>query len=145
MFAECVRDMIVNDAAAIANLATYEFTTGSPEPAVFTNDRVPSDGQRPAVEVEESGGDHWGTRNRPGLDAVVQVRVMGDKDFSQKALREIAIAVYDALHRGDIDTYSDGRGYEGIYCFAEPPSFIEDEDEFPGYLIALSIKVLKNS
>ena len=68
---------------------------------------------------------------------------MGDKDFSQKTLRETANAVRDALHRGDIDTYTDGRGYTGVYIFADPISYVEDEDEFPGYLIVLGIKVLK--
>ncbi len=143
MLAESVRDLIVNDAAAIAGLATWEFTSGAPEPAVFTNRRTPGEGKRPSVEVEESGGDHWGTRGSPGMDAVVQVRVMGENDMSQEALRSAAMVVMDTVHRANIDDYTRPRGYEGIFVLAEPPSAIIDEDGFPGYLIALRVRVLK--
>jgi len=145
VLAESVRDLIVNDASAVVNLATWEFTTGVSSPAVFTDDRIPSEGNRPCVRINEVGGVDWGTRGRPGMIAAVGVRILGNRNMSSKTLREIAMAVHDAVHRADIDAYTNGRGYEGIGCFAEPPSAIEDEGGFPGYLISLRIIVLKHA
>ena len=144
MLAESVRDLIVADAAATALLATYEFSTGTDEPAIFTDDRIPEDCARPAVEILEMGGDEWGTRTRSGTDSVVSVRVMGNRVISQLVLREAAMAVREALNRKDIHPYTSGRGYDGIAVFADAPSAITDENGFPGYLIALRIVVIEN-
>ena len=145
MLAESIRDIIVNTPAAVSGLATWEFSSGVLEPAVFTNMRTPPTGKRISVEVMESGGIHWGVRGYPGKDAVVSVRVMGNKNVSQTPLRTAADAIYDALHRQTtgLDLYTRPRGYEGIAVLAEPLSSIIDEDGFPGYLIALRVLVMK--
>ena len=145
MLAESFRDLIVNNVAAVALLGTWEFTSGAPEASVFTDDRSPSEGERPCVNISEAGGSDEGVRGFPGRDAIVSVRVMGNKGMSQKVLRETAEAVHDALHRKttEFNTYTEPRGYEGIAVLANSPEGIEDENEFPGYLIVCRAIVLK--
>ena len=145
MLAESIRDLIIADAAATALLGTWEFTTGTDEPSVFTDRRTPSEGGRPSVEIMETGGSNEGVRGFAGRDAVLAIRVMGNKAMSQEVLRQAAEAVHDAIDRKTttFDAITRPRGYEGIATLADSPQGIEDEDEFPGYLIVCRALVMK--
>ena len=142
MLADSVRDVISNSSMA-SSLAMYEFTSGSPEPAVFTTEVIPKGCQRPAILIEDSGGTNWGTRAREGMDAQLVVRIFGDKDRSMDVLRAIAIDLWEALNRADLDVHTSGRGYEGVVCLANAPQSIVDEEGFPGFAIIVRAIVLK--
>jgi len=143
MLVESLRDVIVNDAAASALLATYEFSSGAPEPAVFTTERIPEGVGRPAVWIGNAGGTHWGTRAREGMDARLQVRLLGHRDWQMHDLRAAATALWEAVNRADIDAYTSGRGYEGVLCLADPPQDVVDDAGFPGFVIIVRVVALK--
>jgi len=143
MLVESLRDVIVNDAVAAPLLATCEFTSGSPEPAVFTTERIPEGCDRPAVWIGEAGGTHWGTRARMGMDARLQVRLLGHRDWQMRDLRSVATALWEAINRADIDAYTTPRGYEGVLCLADPPQSVVDDEGFPGFVIVVRVVALK--
>jgi hypothetical protein len=137
---EAVRNLVVADTDMRARLATYEFTTDVPSPAVFTTEVIPENCDYPAVIVNRVGGVDFGTRGREGEDTLLSVRIYGDRSRAQDLLRRAANILRRLLNRAEL-TVTDG--YRAFRCIADPPSAIPDPDGFPGYLITVRVLQLE--
>jgi hypothetical protein len=140
MILPAIRDVIVNDAGVVAQLATYEFTRGTKTAAVFTTAVIPMDSERPAIRIIEFSSIPWGVRDSRGAEIMVDVDVWGNKNTSQKALRDLAYDVWRLLDRSEPNT----TGYTVVVMMCDSPVEITDEDEFPGYVIRCRVKVIED-
>lgn len=142
MISDVLRDALVADAPLSTLLATYEFTTGVVEAAIFTTERIPNDCSNPSVIIDELGGTPWGDRCVRGAETFCRVRVYGDKNWNLSALRDIAWMINRVLDRADLNTYTEATyGYHAMLCQADPPAYLPDPDGYPGYLIGVRIVV----
>lgn len=136
---EAVQAKLVASALA-TELATYDFGDAVEAPAVFTIDPIPEDAELPAIVVTELGGSSdFGTRAKRGAEVDVDVRLWGDKDRSEKALRDLAWRVFLEMHRAHLDV----DGFEEVGCFATPPRKLFDPDKFPGYLVSVRARIIE--
>jgi hypothetical protein len=145
MIADSLRDLILTDAGVTDALATWEFSTGTPSPAVFTTEIIPEDCEHPAVIVNEFGGVPVGTRSQAGAETLARIRVYGDKDGSPghlPVIREVAWNIWKLVNRADLNPYTEGRGYNAVLCSADPPRLMADPDGFPGFEISVRVQVL---
>lgn len=137
MIAEALHALIVADAGVIAAIAEYEFTTGSPTPAVFTTDRFPNDVEYPAIRINEFGGDDdFGTRGKKGGEPLARIRIFEQKERDTSVIRKIAWDVWRLVSRAEL-VDPDGI-YDIFRVQVEPPQQIPDEDDFPGWLLTVS-------
>lgn len=136
MIKRAIEKVLVNDSGITAQLATYEFTTGTPAPAIFTSEVIPEDASFPAIIITLISGNPFGTRDSRGAETEVDVRLFDDRDRSDKAVRDLAQDVWRALDRVTLDLNDDG--YEDWGTQADPPVFLDDPDGFPGYLVRVS-------
>lgn len=143
MISSALRDALAADAALVADLATYEFTDGSPEAAIFTTERIPDDCGYPAVIIDDIGGTPWGCRGNRGGEAFARARVYGDKNWNLERVRSTAWKVQRALDRVALDGYLSGYDYAGALCIADPPAFLADPDGFPGFVVNVRTMVLE--
>lgn len=141
MLAEGIRDLLVTDAAIVAALSTYAFSTANPTASVFTTDVIPEDAGLPAVIINELGGPAWGTIAREGGDVLVRVVVYGDKDRETSTLRSLAWSIRKVLNRATIIPSDDA--YIAIRAIADVPALTTDIDGFPGYSIDVRAIVLE--
>ena len=138
MIAEALHNLIVNDSLA-ASLATWEFAGGVPTPAVFTLDTgaPPAGSGRPAIVIEERGGEPWGTRGHTGADVRARVHVFGERTGA--SVRGLAWQVKELIDRARPAL----TGYDIIQLIAEPPAREADAAGFPGYRIDVRLLALK--
>ena len=134
---KALTDATVPAAAAIcALLAQY-----GGHAAVFT-DELPQDAALPAILINEIGGSgDFGCRSKKGATLNVDVQMFGQKDYSSKATRALAKAVWLFLNRLNLNSYLTGLVECG--CIAEPPQNTNDGLGFPGYTIRLRVIVLE--
>jgi len=143
MIKKVIRDVIINDATITADLATYTFTTGSTEPAVFTTNIIPRDADFPAVIIDQSAGDMFGCRDKRGGELIIEVRVYDDKDKTEETIYDLALNIWKLLDRVNIETRLNIEGYEDWGCQADPPIQQDDPDGYPGYLIRVRPRILE--
>lgn len=131
----------VNAATTITqDLATYDFGSGA-APAVFAVDPAPENALGPLVVVSQVGGS-WDImardRSASATEVLVDVKVWGDKDDSDKTLRAIAWEAWRALDRLT-PVIEDGWETFNFRCAA--PVRLADPDGFPGYTIQVTATV----
>lgn len=143
MIADVLYDILSNDVTVTADLSTYEFTTGSPEPAIFTTERVPDDADYPVVIIDDLPGADWGTRGQTGGETFSRVRVYGNRNWSLPRLRATAWNIRRALNRHPLDPHLASFGYAGAFCIADPPGTLNDPDDYPGFVVNVRTKVLR--
>jgi hypothetical protein len=136
---EAICNLLYNDATLRARLETYEFTSGTEEPAIFTTDVFPEHARFPAVIVQRAGGDDFGTKAYEGEDALVRVRLYGDREYDQSRLRRTAELMRSILNRASLTLTN---GFAAFRVIASAPELIEDEDGFPGYLVDVRVLLL---
>ena len=140
MIAEALRNLIIASPSIVSSLATYEFTTGVPTPAVFTTDVIPDDAGYPSVIINEGGGTLFGTRAQKGASQGVNIRIYGDKNRNTTVLRALAWSIWSLVHRSSLTI----TGFTPAITIADPPSALSDPDNFPGYIISVRTTVLEN-
>ena len=144
MISDVLRDVLASNAGIVAALATYEFTTGAPEVAIFTTERIPDDVNRfPVILIVDLSGTPWGTRCKRGAEAFARVMVYGDKNWTLDVIRDIAWDVNRAIDRVALDSRLAPYGYSAALCQADPPGYLTDPDGFPGYAIDVRTKILR--
>lgn len=142
MIAAALRTVLLGKVPITSMLATYEFTTGSPTPAIFVMDDFPENAENPSILLEEMGTDHWGCRDRRGGKSNIDVYVRVNKGRSVADLDALALAVWEALNRCDIS--SSLVNYEDWGVVADPPAKSPDSEEFPGRLIQVRASYLES-
>ena len=141
---QAVRQRVLSDAAIVALLGTYEFTTGVPAPAFFSAFKIPDDSAYPAIIAKQIlSNPNFGCRDKRGSEVVVDLRMYDDKTFSSDRLRDLAEKVWKRMHRGDLTSYLAPLGYEDWGCFADPPMDLVDIDGFPGLLVSCRLRTLE--
>lgn len=135
MLAEALRDVLLTSTAITDELATYEFTTSSPEPAIFTTDVVPENADFPAVIINEVQGGivFGGTRAKKGAEPAAQVRFLGDKDRNSTKIRSLAWVAWRLLSRSE----PTDDVFKIFRVVADPPQLLDDEDGFPTWIIII--------
>ena len=136
---EAIRDLLVADSVLRARIETYEFTSGTSTPSVFTTDVMPKDARLPAIIVARAGGADFGTRGWEGSDTLIDVRLYGDRERNTADLRRTAEIMRKLLNRAKL-TLTDGQ--RAFRCIADPPVAAPDPDGFPGYLVAVRVLLL---
>ncbi len=134
-------------AEAICNLVTAsalntEFAVYEDGRAIFSQWIKPSEAQLPAMIVTDSGGStagFGGTRATKGVEAQARIRIFGNRT-TDSDLDDLARKVFWLVSRSDL-TLSGGDGSFGV--FADAPQRIDDEDDFPGYLIQVRAFVME--
>jgi hypothetical protein len=125
---------LVSNADVTAELATYDFGSGA-APAIFAVDPAPEDAAGTLVVVSQVGG-AWDVRARDrsqrATEVLVDVKIWGDKDDSDKALRELAWEAWRGLDRLARSTFD---GWEVFNFRCSAPVRLSDPDGFPGYVV----------
>lgn len=144
MIAEIIYKVLFNTSAVTDLTAVYTLVAGGETmPAIFTLAELPDNTKYPAIRVFEVGGIDFGCRANRGMDAQVDVRVLGDKDTSLATLRDLAMEAWKAVNRANVRSYLEDEGYESWGCRADPPQYAPDEDGFPGFLIPVRLRFLE--
>lgn len=136
MIVTAIHDLLAATADVTEKLASWEFTTGSTNPAIFTSRQIPKGCGYPAIIVEQVSSSTFGCRGNKGGDVLVDVSIYDDRDQSDEKLRKIAQHIWDTLHRAALDLGS----YSRWGCIAEPPRRKYDPDDFPGYLVQVRVR-----
>lgn len=140
MIKSALGDVLVGDASVIAGLATYEFTTGVPTPAVFNTRQIPRDSARPAIGIDQIAGDaEFGTRRSKGGTAFIDLLIYGDKTRSDRDLELLAWNVWSLIHRINLRPYLTGSGLCSPKCVTGPPEETLDEEGFFGYRLPVQV------
>jgi hypothetical protein len=131
---QAVYDAIIADTTFTGKLATYRNN-----PAVFSVDPPPEQSASPSVVMAQVGSvikaDDRGTR---AGEYVVDVKLWGDREDSEKVLRDLADELWLLLNRASVS--ADGFD-ETVYCLADPPTRLTDPDGFPGFLVSCRVLV----
>jgi len=141
---EAITKYLLTVSEITSALSTYEFTSGSPAPAIFGTDVVPKDAGDPVIHVGKPvGGTNFETKSYEGGEIFLDVNMYNDKKSTQKTFDELANTVWLKLNRADLSSYISGwRVYNLV---ATPPQGFSDENGFPAYRIGVSCKVLKDA
>ncbi len=139
MIAEAIQARLLTRAGIIAALATHEFTTGVPAPAIFTIEPVGEDVEYPAIVITEEGGPRWGSFESSGgfFEADVEVRDQRN-DRSHKSLRDLAQLVWEALDLANLTV----PGYDDVGTYADMPREDVDDDGFPVVVIPTRMRLI---
>ena len=121
-----------------SELARYDFGTGT-APAVFSILPVPSDARQPNITIVEQGNSAWGCRDKIGAEVTANVTLWGDRERSDKSLRDMAWELYANLHHANV-TFT---GWDNWGVYATPPESTKSDDGFPGYQISVLCRVLQ--
>jgi len=126
--------------AITSKLNTYRATTGDPAiPAIFTSLTEPQDATGPYIIIRNpasgSGGNSEDRGHIGGL-SVVDVVVYDEKSRSSKSIREVAVLIWETLHRADLED----SAYD-MWVLATPPSQLPDPEGFPGYVISCDVRI----
>ena len=126
------------DISSADGMGTYEFTTGIPVPAVFT-EKIPEDAKNISILVNQLAGIPWGYKAKRGTEALVDIEVHGDNIQSGKNLRNIAKLVWKRVHRGSPSV----SGFQVVGCWSNYPARTTFKDEFPGFIIQARVIVVE--
>jgi len=143
VISDVLRDILNSDSMVTDDLATFEFATGLPEPAIFTTERVPDTADYPVIIIDELPGANWGTRGQTGGECFCRVRVYGNRNWNMARLRATAWKVKRSLDRHSLDAHLEEFGYVGALCIADPPGRLNDPDDYPGFVLNVRVKVLR--
>jgi hypothetical protein len=131
---------VMSTTGVTSKLATYKFTSGSQKtPAVFTLDNAPGDAKGPFIIIRPVTGGRGGNfedRSYIAGLSIVDVVLYAEKSRSNKEMRSIAHDLWRALHRSR-PVLAD---YE-MACFANYPSYLPDDEGFPGYVVSCEVYV----
>lgn len=137
---KAIRDLLAADTILCAELATYEFSSGSAEEAaIFTGRDMPEDAALPAVMIAERSAENWGCRGNPGGVLHIDVQIVAEKDQSDKTLENMAWRIRDLLNRSTPTM----TGYTCEGCVADPPLQTTADSSYPSYTIRAKCWVLK--
>ena len=137
MFAGVISQALQTSSVITKRLATYQKA-----PAIFTGG-LPDDAKYPAILLVEAGGKPWGCRDRRGTETVIEVRVCDNKEFTRKAISDLARLVWQQLDRLDVTPWIVADGFECWDCQADEPGYVDDGLSFPGYLIRVQLRALE--
>ncbi len=126
------------DIATADGMGTYEFTDGSPVPAIF-NGKIPKDAENISILVTQLPGIPWGYKAKRGSDTLLDIEVHGDNKQSEKNLRNIAELVWKRIHRGSPTVV----GYNVVGCWANYPGRLVFDGGFPGFTIQVRVVVVE--
>lgn len=120
-----------------ASEITDKLATYNGYPAVFSFSPIPSDCQNPAITIESLAATTSNAVNRAkrGGEMFVDVSIWGDKDQSEKEIRDVAWDMWKQLDRGILTA----SGLSIIACFAGAPVRLSDPENFPGYLVSCRV------
>ena len=134
-----IETLLTGTAAVTALLATHDFDGVADAPAIFTVDPIPRDAAHPALNIVQVSGETWGTLDKRGAEADVDVTVWDNKVISTKNLRALAQILWRTLDWATPIV----AGYEEIGMWADPPRFVHDPDGFPGFVISCTCRILE--
>ena len=109
---------------------------------MFTARKLPDDINYPAILINQPTSGTWGTKGDKGGEIGIDVMVYDDKDQSDLAIHDIAVAIWELLDRSSPDASADG--YSIVGPWATPPVQIVDPDGYPGYRVSLRMLVLRD-
>jgi len=139
MFKKAVRDHLVGDAAITVELEAFDFSTGMPEPGIFTSRMIPETTGRPVIWIQDTGSDRdFGTRGHRGGDQFLDILVLGNRIRTDKGLEALAILVWKRMHRANLRGILEG--FCPAMCVASPPVEVSDADGFYAWSISLQIR-----
>ena len=126
------------DSAITAKLSVFNFGAGD-APAIFAGAR-PVEAAMKSIVVNMISGTDFGSNGLIGARVQHDVRVEDDKIRSEKDCREVAWSIWEKFHKKEIavDGYSGG-----CPCWALSPQKITGPDGFPGYLVQVTVWILK--
>jgi len=136
MIAEALHTLLASVSDITTNLATYQFTTGDDDPAIFSQvDVIPDDASYPAIIIDgPDSGSNDGTYSYKGGNAFGSIRIYDDRKKSSVLIRSIAWDIYHNVNRASL-TFPGSADYYSAFCIADPPQKTNDPDNFPGFLI----------
>ncbi len=132
MITKAIRNLIRADAPIVAQLAVFDFGSGD-EAAIFAFDSpeesVPHDATFPAVVIRAAGGINFGDRGNKGARIVMRVVLWGNRE--RETLEVLATEIWELLDRATLTQ----AGFNIYGVLADPPAFLDDPDDYPGFLI----------
>ena len=135
MIAGAIYEVLNADTNVTDLLSDYEFTTGNPEPAIFTSFKIFEDAMRPAILIIEDEGTSGGVRGQRGGDQSAEIRIFGNRDASDLILRDLATAVWRSIDRSTLAV----SGFDSNGVYADIPRRIEDGEGFPVYVVDIRV------
>ncbi len=132
MIAKAYRDLIKADAGIVAQLATFDFGSGS-EAAIFsfddTQEQPPDTVSRPAIFIRTAGGVQHSDRGSDEAQVITRISVWGDRD--RQSIRNLARDVWVLVNKASLTL----TGWAIYGSLADPPAPLTDPDDFPGFLV----------
>lgn len=139
-----IRNLLMEQPFA-AELGTYDFGDGTQRPSVHVTDPLPDNAGSPMISVLQEGGSEesvFDSRAEIGIQLNVEIKVWGDQEDSEKRLRSIAHDVHELFFNGSGKRFQ-AQDWFVCHVTASPPKKLTDQDEFPGFAIALSMHAIK--
>ncbi len=141
MIKKAIHDLLLTNSTIVAALETYEFTTDTSTPAIFTGDILPENVKFPAIHIQLIGGVKFGCRSKKGADFMGDVTIYSDKKTTDD-IEGTAIELFRVLDQVSIQSYL-GTGWEDWGLRADPPQKVHDSNDFPGYRVAYRLRSIK--
>lgn len=141
MFADVIAKFLLQDASCAAIRAALAQYQGGP--AILSID-LPEDCPLPAIVVDDVSGTPFDCRGSRGTEYQVDVQVFGEGAASKAPIRELARALWLALHRAEMGAYLPS-GYEAWGCRAEPPQNTQRGLGLPGCTVTVALRVMESS
>lgn len=123
-------------------LGVYDFGDGVKAPAIFNENPAPLDAPNPVLcfDLEGDGG-RFATRAQRGGILQIRAYLWFDKNTSDKDNRRVAFLLYDRMDRSNFELLEEG--WKAYGCVCSLPGKIKDKDGFPGYLMTLNLRIVK--
>ncbi len=140
-----VKNLIQNAPFRI-RFGQWDFGNGEEQAGVFTIDPAPAKAPNPVCVVTQQGGPHiessFSCRKLASLEALINIRIWGDKERTDAALRELAWSVHGLFFvRGP--SILAVTGWVVRQQTISAPSKLADSEGFPGYSLNLAVTVTK--
>ena len=133
-----VYNKIISTPLLTDKLAIYN--NGQNIPAVFIG-KAPLDSEMPCIVISQKTTNRDDTtRGNRGGNVFIDVTVWGNKDNSQKSLRDLSMLVWKTLDRACLEEVS-GFVFQGCYC--NMPVQMEGSDGFPCFVLSLNVSMLE--
>jgi hypothetical protein len=135
------RNAMAADGELIAGLGVYDFGDGVLRPSISLTDPAPATMQGPLVVLTESPAGSFSTRGKRGTITNVTLRLWGENNESNKALRRLADRLWEIFDRAELTV----TGWNVFGTQAERPQSVQGADDFPGFLVDVFVRALENN
>lgn len=129
------------DSELTVGLAKWEFTDGTEEPAVFSQDPAPEECEQPLITVVQGPVSASPMKGKRSAFLSFTIKIWGNKNESGESIRRLGFRIWEVL---DAKTYTISGTKNGAATLTLPPTFQRDADGYPSYVITQQVKITES-